>query len=985
MVRCCRILLISFVLMLFLVPEFASPPVSAQVGAVLRLALAPPQDLSPRDIPSLQDPLEVEAYARELVIRHAAPLLADLDRLREKGIVTGYTFLPDMLAVDVQVADPVGLSQALKESDNQALVLYSLDSTQAPPECAAGLPERFRRHISDLAQIRQAMLTGRTAIDGPGAASLSVPSPSPIEVGMMRKGGYASAFGGTVSPNRVVKMTLLRGENLVLRDTTTSAADGSYFFTIPLGSCLSGVSTYIKEGDQILVEDGLASYSMVVHGIDAFELDPFQNTLKGSTTPGRRVLVELHNLPTTPGAGQVNCDGTVSRVWLSPNPQTGDFSTSLPDFNSSAWVTASSFDSSNNRAFVMHKAYNIWNRDFSYAYVLFRPDTTYTVQIIRGGQTFYTEAMSTNEYGSISLDGGPWSFLPKDTIRVSGMNETMELKLDIFWPSADSINPEEKKITGKVSPNRLVRAEITPYQGSSFSMGCGAGNCVAGFADKNGNFSLDVPGMLPGDRYDITVFDAQGNQEYGKTELPLLAANLSTNFIYGRLFSTYSEYNVTMRVKDATGGLLEEKTTGTYGDFIFFSDTTLLPGYLVEVSSGSVEKTLTMMVGNPQARARLSQNILTGSASAGQLFTYMQNFQPEYNRTEVFCQSAMVNDAYQVALPRANLSGDVVQAILVGPDGGVTITHARPFTLKIYQNILSGYTETPGAEVTLTHTHSGEALAPVMTTSTVSDASFDITSLAPFIRDDRISIQTSDGVNITITVPDLQAGLNSQRDSIIGYAIPYQPVLLTITRRTSTTEERRKFTTVADANGNFTYPLNREYWFVSCKEISAADACTRVDLSAYSTENFEFSLFGEQSSAQPDRFEPLDNQPENAEDFFPGQTHTFHTAEDIDWYRFPVLTSTTGTYTFNLKSRGTSFQVKGTLYRDNQDVPIQEFILPLSGLDTPVTISLSEPGVYYLRVAPADPAFQPACDTFYVLNISPSPWVPRLYLPIAQK
>jgi hypothetical protein len=977
------ILSFFFLLTILASPQTPQPAEAQKIDETIRLEIIPPSDLLPREMPVLLTAFEIDEYTRELVNNQAAPLLTQLAQLQVEGKINSFTFLSDQLVIEVNGINQGSLLQTLKESGNEDRILFSSKSSEQVSECPLFELERFRHHVADLALIRLGMQTRQQTATSGILAFATTLALSPIEVGIT-KGGYTTAFGGTVAPNRLVRMTHLRGGQLVITKTTASLADGTYFFDVDYGSCLgNGQSGYILEGDEIIVEDGLAVYQTVVRGIDAARLDPFQNSLEGSTGPGRSVLVELHNLATTPAAGPAACDGSTSQTWATAHAQTGDFSIALPDFNSSAWAVVSSYDSANNRTYVTQSAYHIWNKGYSYAYVTFRPDTTYLVEIVRNGLPFYSESMQTDLDGRITLDGGPWSFQPGDVIRVAGEGQTLALKLDMFYPSPDGINLATKKIDGYASPGRLVRARMTHFRGnSSFTTGCSTEDCVSGYAGANGIFSLDAPGMLPGDISDITTYDEQGNQEYGQAALPILAADASANVVSGRLLPAWTQYNLTIRLKDGSGSILEEKTTYTYGDFYVELATPMLSGYVVEVVSGAYSAS--SIIRSLSARAVLGENSLAGSASPGKLFVRMKDFQPELNQQETICTETTASGSYQVGLNRTNRSDDVYQAVLVGPDGSVMFTQARPFSLMVTRNGVFGYPETRDAEVTITHTHQGQQLPPV-SVGTNPYGVFSYNSPTSLDPGDQIAVQTSDGTSTALTIPDLWASYDGPGNRVVGHALPNRPVRLGVNHRIGSSEERRDLTARADAGGNFAVSLTGQYWSVNCAAISAAEACAWLDVSTYTTDDFEIFHGGSEPPAQPDKFEPTDNVPNGAIQFFPGQIHTFHTAQDVDWYQFPILPSTTGTYVFNLARQGTSFQVKGGLYLDGQETPVQEFILPLSGYGYPVFITLNQPGIYRLRVEPADNNIHPACDTYYVLSISPSPWVPRNYLPVIQR
>jgi len=116
--------------------------------------------LDPAEVPPDLTSEQAAEYARRLTDRQAGPVLAELERLRAGGLITGFEFRPDLHGVVVKGARPDALKVLSRRSGVAAAMRYSGD---APPVCAVAnlccefyMPRAYLRRTRNAIIVRSA-------------------------------------------------------------------------------------------------------------------------------------------------------------------------------------------------------------------------------------------------------------------------------------------------------------------------------------------------------------------------------------------------------------------------------------------------------------------------------------------------------------------------------------------------------------------------------------------------------------------------------------------------------------------------------------------------------------------------------------------------------------------------------------------------------------------------------------------------------------
>lgn len=116
-----------------------SPPPST-ADYLIALPVVPPD---PAEIPPHLSPEQAAEYARSLTYRQAQPIMAELERLRAEGLITGFEVRPDLHGVVVKDAVPEAPEQLSRFQGMAALMPHSEASPSACAVAAAqALPEQ---------------------------------------------------------------------------------------------------------------------------------------------------------------------------------------------------------------------------------------------------------------------------------------------------------------------------------------------------------------------------------------------------------------------------------------------------------------------------------------------------------------------------------------------------------------------------------------------------------------------------------------------------------------------------------------------------------------------------------------------------------------------------------------------------------------------------------------------------------------------------
>lgn len=902
-------------------------------------------------------------YAHQMIFQQAAPLLAELERLKDEGSLSKFEIKPELHGIALY-----GLASGKINELNLPGIAAVLPLGEEPPACAAAAAQALTRQVEGISQTAGLRRSTLALAD----TGVQTTNPS-IEVYYYEDGwgGVSGQTNGSIS----VSLRILRGGAVQVTESTTSSNDGYYYFYPDWMGCPSNTYSWsLRPGDVVEVTAAGKTYRTVVANLIAWA-DPLANQISGNTDPGRTVAITVSQRVAN------SCQWSDFSLTVSPNAN-GDFSAnfgSLVDFDRSASVMVHSRDANGNSTYRYSDPFAL-RVDFSRGDVFgyLKPLTAYTLTLLRGGNPIDT-------YNDTTLINGyfyGWfseQLQPGDVVAASGGGVTVQITIAPL--SGVSINPALNQVSGTTAPNRHMTISLSKAIGfyQSLPSSCSYGYaCFFQNSGSAGSFAITSTGfdLIRGDFVYLDIYDNEGNVQYHSLRVPLISANLSNQRLQG-VWQSQPDTYLTITHKDGGGSV-----QNVYNDvWVYWYDLTfsvslvgsINPGDQFEISDGTLTETMVVPAALPTARLNSSTGRLTGNAPSGssQVLAMLWDYRPDTDRLETYCNEANPASpgAFDLTFSGAQVSGGDDSSIYIrGADGHYTSLYRRAFYVYHwlgYQDV-NGSTESPNVNVTITLRRGTTVLDSVIRSSNSRGYWYVFLNSVPN-PGDRIEVTTADGNTVNLDLPELTANEDVPANRIYGKSPAGRPVLVELRRHTRNGFNRLNQVVNADGEGNYTAFFNNLYWSRDCSAVSLAHRCAASGLRYYTPAGHGIFLWGEYPPPAPaDSFEP-DNDMASAVPYSVSQTHTFHSESDEDWVSFSVPAGDVHTYRYQISTFNTGWEVEPRidLYRSD-GTPIAWGY----GWDG-IQWLPDAAGTYYIKITPLDDYSAAFCDAYYDVLIQP--------------
>lgn len=950
-------------------PEI-SPPIPADY--LLVFPVVPP---NPVEVPAGLTAEQAAGYAHSLTYRQADPILPELERLRAEGLVAGFEVRPDLHGVVMRGVAPGALEALSRVQGFVALMPHSETSLSTCAVAAArALPERI---------MALSRMAGERAARFRVVRMIQATDPS-IDVWVQPGStgeGYSDVSGQT-TPNVLVTMRILRGGRVITTQSTTSSSDGWYIFDPTWQDCpVSGYNWSLRPGDVVEVTAHGNTVSTVVADLWAW-VDPVTNLVAGRTNPDRSVEVRL----SYPSSGDpCSWDSRSKIVVTDPNGNFNvDFSDQV-DFNRTAAALVYARDANGNSTWYVFHGYRVAAGFYRSAFAGYlKPEVDFTATLSRSGgilSTYSGKSGPDNYYSGSFTD----TIRPGDVISVSGGGVNIQYIATDLNIAFDVVANQANGTTGA---NRLVQVYFQKRDAGYVRTSCSGGfGCASSRASGSGDFSIDADlDLARGDYGYFYVYDDEGNFQTAEIPVPAIVADLSYHYVRG--YWGRPGASLTVRVKRGDGTILDTRTgvstnasDGSFSASVAWD--TIAPAHIVEVTDSVFTETMTVQ--SLTARLDGGTGHLTGNATSGHLLAQLRDSRREGGEY-LYCSEATVSSPYDLTFSGAQVGGgDYAQVWLAGgSDGHYTYyPRAYAFTVGVMKEGqgVSGYTETPQTPYTVTLGRGGTMLAAITGTSWwVGDfsASMPIT----IAQGDVVTVQTGDGDNVSLTVPELTLNTDATNNRIYGKSPASQPVTVGVSRVYNWGSYTYRQTTTADGSGNYSASFANLYWTRDCSVVNLGHRCIRPYVTYRYPSGHSVGLSAPYPPpVAPDLYES-DDVSTTARAYTGVQSHTFHTYTDTDWVTFTVPVGDVGNVQYRIRTfnMGWGLYMQTALYDPNMNLLGGGWGFPDPSYETRFTPTL--PGTYFLKIAPwlAYPGYGGYCDAVYDLMILPVR--AQVYLPL---
>ena len=931
--------------------------------------------LDPEEVPPDLTPDQAAEYARRLTDRQAGPVLAELERLRAGGLITGFEFRPDLHGVVVKGARPDALKVLSRRSGVAAAMRYSGD---APPVCAVATAQALPGEILGLSRLAaiasQIQVAKRDAQDVNPTINAYVPPGN--------TGDAQTYFWGLAAPLTTVTMRILRGGRVIANQSITSYSEGWYSFAPSWQSCPTwGYNWSLQPGDTVEVTVQDRTVSTVIADLRAW-VDPQTNTVSGRTDPGRSVLIRVDDYKDHP-CYKTSHDQTVS---TDENGNfTADFST-VVDFDRKAAASVYAYDACGNSTY--YDAFYAYHISTYYGFSSYlKPEVDFSATLSRTGNIL-SECSGRSRADGYARCEFTTTIQAGDVVSVSGGGVDVQYTaatLDAF------LDPQTRTISGTTDPGRQVRAIFyrRASEGEHVRTTCWAGSsCVSGRAYEDGTFILSTTsGLVRGDYVRLCVYDEEGNDQCDQFSAPVIAATLDQYEIQGYWGRSGT---LTVTLKDHTGAVKSIRAgiqAASGGGFYVNMTSTITSSDIIEVTDGALTETMT--VGDLTVRLDDDQG-LTGNSSGGHLiaelwdFRHGSSFQSGSLDWIRLCDERDVDSGeYSFSPWGVQLGGQdrVTTVWLRDPEGHVTRrqVYLYAFTVNAQKgdDYVEGYTETPHTPVTITLLRNSETVAVTTTTSTSWGGNYaaHLSGSAPvtITEGDVLIVQTGDGDYVALTIPQLTVYADGMNNTVYGKSPPNEPVIAQIRRYDHLVWYHYYRPTVADSSGDYSASFNGLYWW-DCSPVSTGHWCAQPAAYYYNDAGHLVWVEGpEPQPVKPDAYEN-DDDADHAHTYTGVQSHTFHTGTDADWVTFTVPQEDveSGTpYLVKMFNMGMGLAMRVHLYDANMNL-LGDW-LGYGGRERSISFGWTPPGAgtYYLEMAPLGSAYGGYCDALYNLLVLP--------------
>lgn len=929
------------------------------------------------EVPPGLTPRQAADYAHGLIYRQAASIVRDLKRLRAKGAIADFEVRADLHGVVVE-----GITSGALDSLNRLNTAVAVTPLgDQPPVCATAAAQAFSEQVFGLSSVAARFAR---SVQTTGAALLAT-NPS-VDV-YVQPGNNQTSISGYTAPTMTVDVRILRGGQAIATRSGKSDSKGFYYFYSYWQSCPSaGYDWRLKPGDVVEVTAGGNTVSTVVARLSAW-VDPMVNTVAGRTDPSRAVEVRLSDYSGDP------CMSTSPSMTV-PTDGGGNFAadfSSQADFDSRASASVYARDANGNSTYATFYAYRVASRfgsDSIWGYI--NPDVAFTATLKRGSSVV---SVINGQSSALGYYSGSFTdtIQAGDVIVVSGGGTSMQYTATSFDVTLD---PVANQAAGTTGAGRTVGGWFYKRDsGWIVQTTCSwASDCQSAVANASGAFALPTTlNLVRGDYASFSVVDAAGNFQYAdQRPVPVIVAE----FPWGGISGYWGDpgagsVDVIHERSDGSGHTAWDVDVDSWdGEFDTWSGN-IGPGDVIQVTDGAVTETMT--VHTTTARLDGDTGHLAGSAYNGHLLVKMWDFQRDVGWWRLNCVEANVTGGtYDLTFGGAQVGAqDDADVWSSGPDGHYTYLYPNAFAVSVLKedDEVWGYSETPRARVTITLKNSVTTKA-IYTGTTYGDGYFNarLSNGVPVIiaEGDTLQVQTGDGDDATLTIPELTANVDVANNRVYGRSPASEPVEAQIRRTYSRGWWGRSDNTTADGSGDYySDSFDGLYWSRDCSPVDTAHPCAQAAATYYNAADHEIEVEGpEPAPVGPDIYES-DNTSGTASAYTAIQAHTFHVYSDTDWVSFTVpAMDVTKPASYVLETKGLGWGMDTYLYLYDVDGSTLLAEDDDGGEDLASRIEWTPPatGTYYIKVEPLDSDNTGYCDAIYDLEIMPVR--AKVYLPL---
>jgi hypothetical protein len=242
------------------------------------------------------------------------------------------------------------------------------------------------------------------------------------------------------------------------------------------------------------------------------------------------------------------------------------------------------------------------------------------------------------------------------------------------------------------------------------------------------------------------------------------------------------------------------------------------------------------------------------------------------------------------------------------------------------------------------------------------------------MQGDTLQVQTEDGDNTSILIPELTVAIDADNNQIYGTAPAGQVVHLRSLRHLNSIGFYTMQTATTDSSGNYRAPFDYLHWFFNCGAGTPGHHCSQASVSYYNEDDHRIHLEGPYPQPVEADSHEGDNTAATARAYTGVRSHTFHDRDDVDWVLFsvPAADILNGVaYRIETYNLGWTMATRVELFDASMNLSGTWTGYEQTGRGVSTLWAPSSSGVYYLRLSPPDAMYTAYCDARYDLSILP--------------
>ncbi len=931
------------------------PQDSLQEGEYL-LSLPMP-DLRGIEMPLLRNRSEAERYALNLLEKEAAPLLNELQALKDRGQVGDFKLIPEQQAVLVQSAETDS-----KSALSQFSGVEEVTSTKEDYTCGIGSFAALQDQIYSISRTQDFWKDFER-------------KPTQTEIFVVYSDGYdwGYIFGYTI-PSVEVTLRVMRGGKLLgVEQTMTSTPEGDFAFFPDYHDC-DGFNWLLQAGDVVeITAAGKTTSTTVINS--NFWVDPISNQVTGITAPGKSIEINLE-------APQANFCSINEFVKNTISDGTGNFNIDFSDqvdFNnaSSAMIIVSGDNGHSiinfRSAFGMDVGVNS-----NYINFTLKPNTAYTVNIKRSDVVISSFSGTTGfdgddeVYSSEKLQAG-------DIITVQGGGRTLTFTVAAF--SEPYLDVSTHQLTAKTEAGRKISASFYNRDGpwGYLQNSCPSSpNCASAIADNSGAFTLYSSRVLfRGDYVDLSIYDKDGNsQNHWNLTSSAIIAVAGNSFLRGFWGSPDTELTIIIKNSSNEEKLnykLEFSNSVSYQ--INFSPITLDVGDIITVTDGVHTETMTV----PDVHVELNKEtdqLIIDAPNGNAVINFWDDNPRENTSAEMCSEWQIINDGISLQYDDVS-SQDSALVTFRAADGHYTYKQVHAASLNAtYKGYIYGYTMKPNQNMEV-NLLDGSTLLETKPGKSSSYGYYEFDFDNDLVAGNLIQVIAD--TTEEMIIPTITINRDMAENRLFGNSPPDQPLFLRLENRSLYDWDDIAKKVTADASGNFSVRFAGDF-FYSCNLATVGGECVDVDYEYFDDEEFEYHGYADFSiDLSADEYED-DNSVESAKNYSGYQKHTFHEGDTQDWIKLMVNPADVGKpYYLMTTNLGRTMDTVLTLYDSDG---ITELASDDDGgyrYASQIYWTPEKSGVFYVLVEPGNPKYLDNCGASYDFFIARSKiWLPLI-------